>query len=341
MTTILFDYDPILYAAACTGEVKSIKAVHRQSGDEYEFNNRTTFWGHWKTKSGGWLAEYNSGRKTPRLPEEFDIIDVQTPEPLENAMHTMKRMIEGYCETLGSKKYYGYTGTGKVFRHDLATVLEYKGNRNDSLRPIHLDSLKEYLLARHNCTLIRDIEVDDQCSIDSYGAYKKWKKSGQDSDILILAMAEKDYQQCTGHIWNTSNGGDVCSYDGFGWLKLDDKGNVRGRGRLWLLHQCLSNDTADNYAANSATTMKWGEKSSYNLLKDCKTDKEAFEAVVKGYKTLYPSPKVITGWRGDEIEVDWLYMMTENFNLAKLLRTQDEELTDVKSVLDRMGVAYD
>jgi hypothetical protein len=340
VTRLLFDYDPIIYAAGSVGEKRTIKAVHRASGDEYEFDTRTQFWGHWKAKKGGWLAEYNKGRDSPRLPEEFDIIDIQTPEPLENCLHTVKSMIYGICETLNVTTYYGYSGKGKVFREDVSTVLQYKGNRVGALRPVHLNALKEYLEKYHDCIVVESIEADDAVSIDSTEAWKKWRKTGNDSDKLLLAYQDKDYCQCAGHLYNTNTKEPVCSYEGFGWLKEDEKGDVKGRGRLWLYHQVLSSDESDNYAANSACDMKWGQKKSFNLLKGCTNDVEAFSALVQGYKTLYPSPKKIIGWRGDEIEIDWFYMLQENFNLAKLLRTPDEKLTDVKKVMDKLGVEY-
>lgn len=337
---LLFDFDPCIFAASSVGEKRTIKVVHNLSGDEYEFGNRTEFYGHYKAKAGGWLAEYNQGKTSPRLAEEFFIEDVQAAEPLEHCIHILNNMLKGYCEKLGSHSYYGYSGKGELDRHDYATVLEYKGNRKNSIRPVHLSALKEYIVQKHNCTLVERIECDDACSIDSYTAFQKWKKTKSDKDKLILVMAEKDFLQCAGHIYNTSTEAPVCSHEGLGWLSINDNGNVKGRGRMWHYHQCLSNDVADNYAANSASTMKWAEKSSYKLLNGCKTDKEAFEALVKGYQTLYPSKKTITGWKGDEIEIDWLYMLEENFNLAKLLRTKGEDITDVKNVLDKLGVAY-
>ena len=67
----------------------------------------------------------------------------------------------------------------------------------------------------------------------------------------------------------------------------------------------------------------------------------AFEALVTGYKTLYPVKKTIKGWRGDDIEIDWLYMLQENFNLAKMLRSEDEKPTNIKEVLTKLKVNYE
>lgn len=340
MTRLVFDYDPILYECGFIGETRHVKVVHRQSGDDYEFPNRTAFYGHWAKKAGGWLAEYNTGRTTPRLHDEFDYTDVQVPEPIEHCLHTMKRIIQGLNEVTGADQgYYGYSGKGDSFRVEKSTVIKYKGQRATMLRPVHLPELKDYLIKNHACKIVTDIEADDACSIDLYSAYHKWRNTRRDADKLILAYVDKDYLQCTGHLYNTAQQDGIDTYDGFGWLEINDKNTVKGRGRMWLYHQVMSGDTADNYCANSASSMKWGEKSSYKLLDGCKTDKEAFEALVKGYKTLYPQPKEIIGWRGEPITVDWLYMLSENFTLAKMLRWLGDT-TDVKSVLDNLQIEY-
>lgn len=340
MTRLVFDYDPILYECGSVGETRTVKVVHRQSGDEYDFSTRTAFYGHWKKKAGGWLAEYNAAKTTPRLPEEFDYIDVQEPEPIANCLHTMKRIIAGHQEVIGAKTYYGYSGRGTVFRQDVSTVLKYKGNRDNMLRPIHLDDLKEYLIRHHACKIITEIEADDACTIDSYNAWQKWKKTKSDDDKLVLAYVDKDYLGITGHIYNTNLEDGICSHDGFGWLNLDDKGAVKGRGRMWLYQQVMDGDGSDNYFANSANPeMKWAEKSAYKLLKDAKNDKEALQGLVKGYKLLYPTPKEITGWRGDTLTVDWLYMLQENMTLAHMLRWRGDKI-DVKALLTKLEVEH-
>lgn len=341
MTTLLFDYDPLLYAAGSVGEKRTIQVVHNKSGDEYEFKTRTDFWGHWKTKSGGWLAEYNKGKNSQRSANEFTITDVQTPEPIENCLHTIKSMIKGIVEAVGADSYYGYSGRGKVFREDISTILQYKGTRASSLRPLHLEALKEYLVDHQACEVVETIEADDACSIDSYSAYNKWVKSKCDKDKLVLALQDKDYYQCAGHLYNTNTCASICSYDGFGWLNTNEKGDVKGRGRMWLYQQVLSNDVSDNYAANSASDLKWGEKAAYKLLKGCSNDKQAFEALVAGYKTLYPAKKKIVGWRGDSIEIDYLYVLQENFNLAKMLRTRDEKTTNIRELLTKLQIEHE
>lgn len=348
MTKLCFDYDPILYECGFIGEERLVKVVHRESGDEYEFPNRTAFYGHWKKKAGGWLAEFNQGRANPRRADEFDYFDVQVPQPIAQSINTMKSIIKGLNEVCGARSYYGYSGKGDSFRLSLSTVMKYKGNRDDALRPVHLDELKAYLVKHHACKIVTGIEADDACSIDSYEAFQKWKKTRSDDDKLILAYVDKDYLQCAGHLYNTNKQDGIDTHEGFGWLNVVERQTesgktvreVKGRGRMWLYQQVLDGDAADNYKANSATDMKWGEMAAYNLLKDAKSDKEAFQALVTGYQTLYPSPKEITGWRGDKLTVDWLSMMQENFTMAFMLRKLGDKI-DVKATLDKLGVEYE
>lgn len=360
MTTLLFDYDPILYEVGSVGESRTIKVVHRTSGDEHEFSTRTAFWGHWKKKAGGWLAEYNSARSEDqqRPAEEWDVTDVQTPEPIEFCLRTMKSIIRGHVEAVGAKSYYGYSGKGKVFREEISTILKYKGNREGALRPLHLEELKVYLAKHHNCEVVTVIEADDACSIDSYSAWQKWAKSKSDDDKLVLAYVDKDYLQCAGHIYNTNYRDGIDSYgDGFGWLTLEKHGKStlpKGRGRLWLYFQVLSEDTSDNYCANSANpSVKWGPMAAYEALKDCKSDKEALQVLVNSYKRIYPSKRSIIGWRGYEdpkdmkilkpdaedfrIELDFMDVLVENFHLARMLRWRDDYV-DVRKVIHKLGV---
>ena len=60
--TLLIDSDFVCFEAASLAEKRSVVVTHKQSGRQKEFDTRTEFWGHWKTKSGGWLAEQNKQR---------------------------------------------------------------------------------------------------------------------------------------------------------------------------------------------------------------------------------------------------------------------------------------
>jgi hypothetical protein len=362
MTKLVFDIDFIIFAAVSIAEEKFIAATHTPTGRKFEFDNKTSLWGHYKKKEGGWIAEENAKNgNTFYKPDDFEVVECQRPRPFkvkyvdkltgesdpskdyfispwEGAKNVLNSKIENICEKLGTKEYFGYTSKGKTFREDIATILPYKGNRT-GLRPLLLDKMKDYVCERHNITLVENIESDDAVNIATLEGYNNWVKNGKkDCDKVICVQEDKDGKQCSGWHYNPSKDDKPRLIEGLGSLWLDSKGKVDGCGRMWLLHQVLSSDDSDNYASNSASDIAWGEKSSYKLLKDCKTDREAFEAVVKGYKILYPKPVTVINFRGDTIVVDWLYAMNENFNLARMLRKVDEGTIDIAAVLKKLGI---
>jgi len=58
------------------------------------------------------------------------------------------------------------------------------------------------------------------------------------------------------------------------------------------------------------------------------------------FKYLYPEPKMITGWRGDEFEIDSMYVFQEMVNMAHLHRWADDYL-NVKDILNKLEINYD
>lgn len=324
----IYDADYIAFAAASLAEEKTINVIHKQSGREKEFKTRTEFYGHWRKKNGGWLAEVNKSRETPFVVDDFDIIDVQTPAPFGMAVNVVNTIIDSVQQRLGlsDKDYYGFVGKGKSFREDISTIIKYKGNRESSMRPIHLDAIKQYLVDKKNCEWQSGIEVDDRVVME---CYKK-------KDRVIVAV-DKDSMGTACNVFNPDKMDVPKDCNVFGKIYIDDQKEVRGVGRKWFYLQCLYGDDSDNYFANSACDVKWGKKSAYDMLAPCKTDKECWQALVDGYKQLYPEPKTITGWRGDEILIDWKYVIQENVTLAHMLRFVGDKIV-VDDVLDRLGI---
>lgn len=328
MAEVVWDYDYIKYTIGSVSEKRTIIATHKQTGTSKEFKTRTEFYGHHAKKAGGWLAEYNKGRETPFLAGEFLIDDLQTPEPVEFALNMVKSHIKGVLDKLDMSSYYGYIGKGDSWRVEASTILKYKGSRSKALRPIHLESIEDYLKKFHNAEEIRVLECDDKVVMDC-----------TEDPNLTLVGVDKDYRGCTLNLFNPDKMGEPEKISGFGKLYIGSDKKVRGEGRLFLYHQVLSSDDSDEYAANSASDVKWGEKSSYAVLSKCSDDKQALQGMVDSYKILYPTPKKIIGWRGNEIEVDASYVMQENFTMAHMLRKEGDFL-DVNSLLTRLNINF-
>ncbi len=325
---LIWDYDYIKYSIGAACEKRDIIVTH-SSGIEEVFKTRTEFYGHWKKKEGGWLAEYNKSAKNKLTAEDFNIQDRQHPEPVEFCLSSVKSHIYNICEQLNINEYKGYVGKGDSWRVEASSILKYKGQRATMLKPIHLLAIEEYLIKHHDAEVVEWLEADDRCVMECYK-----------NPNNVLVFVDKDYYGVNHMIGYNVNSKELMNTgSGLGELNNTPKG-VKGWGRKFFYHQILSGDSSDNYCANSASDVRWGEMNSYNALKDCKTDKECWQNIADSYKTLYPEPKKITGWRGDEIEIDWLYVLQENTNLAHMLRWENDRVV-VKELLENLDVRTD
>ena len=159
----------------------------------------------------------------------------------------------------------------------------------------------------------------------------------RDKSKTVVAV-DKDYLGTDVLLFNPNKYDQgVIDCGGYGGLWLDNKGAVTGKGRAFLYYQTLSQDDSDNYAANSASDVKWGSKSAYKALKDCTDDKEALQAIADSYQLLYPETKLFKGWRGDEFEIDWKYVFNENWDMARMLRWEGDFIVGT-DVLERLEV---
>lgn len=327
----VWDLDFVKYAVASKGEKRSIKAYHPISGDEFSCATRTELWGHYLKKNKGLLAEFNLKNGTEYRAEDLVVIDIQEPEPFSLVSNAVDGMFSKVMYQLKTKNYSAYIGEGKSFRVERSTILEYKGQRKDTLKPLHLEEVSNHLIKKYSPEVVTYYEADDRVVMDAY----------RNKDKCVIGV-DKDYFGCDVLFFNANQvdkGIQDCS--GLGSLYLNAKGEVKGIGRMFFYHQILSGDSSDNYKANSANPeFEWGDKSSYKLLKDCKTDKEALEAIKQGYQLIYPEPRIISGWKGDEIEVDWLYCAEENFQMARMLRWEND-VVSLKDVMIKFGVIND
>lgn len=322
----IFDYDLIAYRAASAGETRTIKAYHPITGDEWSCKTRTELYGHWQKKDKGLLAEHNKLNGTDYKADELVITDIQTPEKIANVLHTTKSMVESVLYALKTNKFNGYLGKGDSWRVERSTLLKYKGNRDDTLRPLLLGDVRDYIVKKYGAEVVEGLESDDWVTIDAYRDKSK-----------VVVSSDKDSRgtECLVYNPNKPEQG-VIDCSGYGSLWLDSKGAVTGKGRSFLYYQTLSQDDSDNYAANSASDVKWGSKSAYKALKDCTNDKEALQAIADSYKLLYPETKMFKGWRGDEFEIDWKYVFNENWDMARMLRWENDVVvgTDVLRKLE-------
>lgn len=328
--TAIIDLDYVKYSAASVGEKRSIIVTHKPSGRDKEFSTRTEFYGRDKAKSGGWLGEINSKRDSPFTLDEFSIVDVQTPEPVEHVLQIAKTQVDNDLKKLGASNYKAFLGKGESFRVELSTLLKYKGNREGMLRPLHMDAVTEYLERKYKAEVVTRLESDDWCVISAYNK----------PNCVVLGLDKDHYSQPVKffNVNRPEEGIQDCNQ--FGKLWLDSKGDVRGIGRMHLYWQICSNDMSDNYAANCFSNIKWAGKSAYKSLVEAQNDKEAWEKMKGIFQYLYAEKKTVLGWRNDPIDITWDYVLNEMFMMARMLRFEGECL-NAYNVMDRLGVAYE
>lgn len=364
MTKLVFDIDWLIFESVSVAEERFIIATHIPTDRKMEFKTKTELWGDWRKKAGGWIAEENKKLGNDYWkPDDFTIVEGQRPRPFkvkgvdeftgepdeskdyfispwEGAKKILDDKIKAICEKFKTKDYTCFTGTGNVFRHDICTLLYYK-DRDEMMKPLLLKKMKEYVCERHSCTMVTTAEADDAVNWTVLDGYKAWVKGGKKDEDKVTGIAvDKDSKQCSGWWFNPNKDKEPRLIEGFGKLWLDAKGEVDGEGRMWLYFQ-LFEDKADNYKANCFSDIKWGEKASYNALKDCKNDKEAWTVLVESFKTLYPEPKIVDGCKG-KVEIDAMYVLQEMADMAFMLRhnnTPRDRLV-VKDVLEKLGVNY-
>ena len=180
--TSIFDYDLIAYRAASAGETRTIKAYHPITGDSWSCKTRTELYGHWQKKDTGLLAEHNKLNGTDYKADELVITDIQTPEKIANVLHTAKSMVESALYQLKTNKHICYIGVGESFRVERSTLILYKGNRTDMLKPLALDEVTKYLTKKFSAIEVKGIEADDAVVMEAY----------RDKSKTVVAV-DKDY----------------------------------------------------------------------------------------------------------------------------------------------------
>lgn len=319
MTTkriLLADGDIIAFRCAAANESRSIKVTHKVTGQVTEHAHRTAFKEHIKDKFAI---------------EEFDIEDVRTAEDISHAYHAINTTIEALKKSCECSEVEVYLSGKTNFRDNLPLPSKYKGLRDGLDKPVQLKECREYLKKKYNCFIADNKEADDDLTIRCH----ELRKQGH---IGIVASIDKDADGTDIWLYNWTKMDKPVRIKGLGYLELDDKKVLRGQGRLWYYAQWVKGDTVDCFKPCEVSGKKFGDVGCYNLLKDCKTDKEAVQAVYNQYKTWYPTePIVYKDWQGNEQAMTRIEFMNLYASCAHMLRWEGDKF-DTKALLERLQI---
>ncbi len=333
----------------------------KRSTGKYEnkrFKNKTEFKGRTKKTISGWLGEHNLEReaegKEPYSVDDFEFEEELIPNEVHFAYGNFNRKIQEVKDYLGIQDAILLVGVGESHRSNIELPInpnypefpergKYKGMRL-SQKPPNLDLVQNYVIDKQGGIAISGIEADDALNGYMYESHLHYKRTGYHKYIGV--SIDKDSRSFNSLIFDFTKSGDTWKYpdlllvDGLGELYLNDKGAVKGDGYLHFMHQMCAGDDCDNYHMSKYMGISFGPKASYNLLKDCKTVKEACEAVVAQYYRIFPDNVVsFKSWSGKTITMTTYEWLNTMFQLVYMLKSRDDK-TVFTDVLDSLGVHY-
>ncbi len=336
----ILDADSIAYKASAANEVKSIKSKHIEKGVIEEWKNRTEFKAYLKT--------------TDHTIDMYEITDHAEPKHISYAKSTVNSMIQKSQNHMRANKLEIYISGENNFRDfillpasyvqqnaTLSTIGgRYKSNRDGTARPVLLGALRQWMIDELGAIVVDGMEVDDMSSIRAYDGAKGNQK-------IIQYSEDKDAEQCHGWLMNGAKDKEPRFVTGLGRLYQDEKGKVRGHGRMFLYYQMLNGDKVDGYRSvdildintqkAGGKKVQFGEVSAFNVLKDCKNDKECWQAIYNTYKSWYPEPTRYTAYNEIAYTKDCVEIMQLYTDCAFMRRWKDDRI-DCKGVLTKYGI---
>jgi hypothetical protein len=218
----------------------------------------------------GFAAE--AGWKSPGFPT-FDYV-----------AELLELKIANICAIVEATEPPTFYLTGKTnFRTEIAKRHPYK-NR-PSLKPFHYHNIKAYLNCKYDTITSEGMEADDlmairQCQHQGNPLYRGTE--------TIICSRDKDLRQVPGwtYSWELGNQpqfGPVY-IDTFGTLQLSsDRKKLSGTGLKFFYAQCITGDRVDTVPGID----DMGAVSAYEILKEAKTEQEAYGATLAAYRKVY------------------------------------------------------
>ena len=146
------------------------------------------------------------------------------------------------------------TGKGN-YRFDLAKTLEYKGNRKDAPKPIHLKHVRNYLIDKYEAIVSKGEEADDLIAI----------AATQLEMNAVVASIDKDMLQIPCFHYNLTRR-ELSAVSEFEGIKF-------------FYTQVLTGDKADNIKG----LHRCGPVKAGKILNDCETEQSLWDACVEAY----------------------------------------------------------
>lgn len=173
-------------------------------------------------------------------------------EPEEIAVLRADKMVRDILYLVECDQYIGYLTGSNNFRKLIYP--EYKANRKDKPKPVHLQAVREYLVANWNSHVTYGCEADDMLAIAHTG------------ENTVLCSIDKDLLQVPGKHFN---------FVKTEWIDVSELGGLRR-----FYEQLLIGDKVDNLFGLDGI----GKVKAQRYLEGCQTEEEMLTTVYNLYE---------------------------------------------------------
>ena len=306
---LIVDADTIAFSAAAVCEEKSVEITHLASNRKKIMKSRTEF------------KEFLEAKDFPYDKTDYKFVDIQDNPNVTLLHKIIKNKLDSMQDRWMPDKILIYVSGDNNIRDSLPLPSKYKSNRANAVRPLLLKEAKEYLVSK-GAIRTHGEEPDDAIIYNSYEYQRKgWK--------VIVGSYEKDSKAYSGlELWDyNQESNETLIVPKFGSLSFDtEKKKTSGNGFIWWAFQQTRGDISDGYTPYEIAGVRFGDKTAYDLLKDCKTEQEALEKVIQQYKLWYPNVVQYTDWTGKQHEVTYKEIFSMYFKACRMKETKDDQL---------------
>lgn len=330
----IIDLDFLIYSASSISE-KITYTYYDKNGKEvasFDSAQEGKRWLEMIEAFGGYDTEFGY---------EGDLSDLRRetsykPQGLGKAQKNFDRMLKEWLVEVDVDRWQGYCSAlkgMKLFRHDIATIQSYKGNRKGSHKPHYLDDVRRYALSYSNVKRVGGgIECDDKvCEIaQSLG------------EKAVLVCHDKDGYTTVGNwIWMPNEEMVFSDPSKVGEVYLDKTNKspkVKGYGNLFLLSQCLTGDKADHYAGCPSV----GNVGAVNTLspfngKPITSLKSAVQATGEVFRDKVGDYMEYEHCRtGEIVRASWKEVFIENLLLAYMVKGKGDKPFEILKYIEEM-----
>lgn len=198
---------------------------------------------------------------------------VVVAEPLANALNNVRMLLGGLQTDLERKltragekidDFEVYLTGKNNYREKIATIRQYKGNRDPRHKPVHYDAIREYLVKKWDAKVVHGYEADDAVAMAQHQS---------EHESTVICSIDKDLKTVPGLNYN------------FRKKELSIISPLQAKRAFWT--QVLQGDATDNIGG----CYKVGPRGAQRYLEELRPvvivsdyEKAAYKLCLKAYE---------------------------------------------------------